>query len=74
MVLFVKRTFAIKVSGTSRIEQSNEGGGAWKRICPSEVPGKAKQDQFGSRRDGRPMSILRDHSPTVNPDWLSSLN
>lgn len=39
MLLFVKRTFAIKVSSTSRIDQSNEAGeGRWKRMGPSKDP------------------------------------
>lgn len=51
MVLFVKRTFAIKVSGTSRIDQSNEGGGGtWKKICPSSVPAKAGPVWFSEGR------------------------
>lgn len=43
MVLFVKRTFAIKVSGTSRIDQSSEGGGGtWKRICPGNSASESR--------------------------------
>lgn len=42
MFLFVKRTFASKVSGTSRIDQSNGGGGGrWKRMDPGKHPGAA---------------------------------
>lgn len=39
MVLFVKRTCAIKVSSTSRIDQGSGGGGGggrWKRNGPSQ--------------------------------------
>lgn len=47
MLLFVKRTFAIKVSGTSRIDQSNEaGGGRWKRMGPSKDPRAAGRVGF----------------------------
>lgn len=80
MVLFVKRTFAVLVSSTSRVAQSGGGGwGRWKRMCPSEAPEKAGPVWFS---EGPAVcEQLRDthqrpfkSSPAVNPESLSSLN
>lgn len=75
MVLFVKRTFAIKVSSTSSPDQSHGGGGKMAEMRPSKVPGKAGPVCFsegwvicehlrGSHQ--RPFKA----SPTVNSESL----
>lgn len=61
MVLFVKRTFAIKVSGTSRTDQSNEGRGGHGR-GPALVRCQGTQEPFDSLRDGQSVGTFRDHS------------
>ena len=78
MVLFVKRTSAIKVSSTSRIDQGNGGGG-----------GKMEEKQALVKSQGLVLvpwgwavfEHLRDthqrpfiSSSTVNPGSLGSLN
>lgn len=78
MVLFVKRTFAIKVSGTSRIDQSHEGGGGtWKRICPRKVPGKAGAVWFSegwavSEHPQRPFPLCEARLAQFSELWTAS--
>lgn len=80
MVLFVKRAFAIKVSGTSRVDQGREGGaGTWEGTCPREASGKVGALWFSEgwavceHLRGAQQTPFTP-SPTGSPESLSPLN